>query len=124
MPRINVNLVDVESGFEVYPDGKYLVEITNKSKVAKSSEGGAYIRWIAQIIEPEEYAEKLISWGTSLLPQALWNLKAMMEVIEVAFDEDGFEMEDAFGSQLIVENQVRDYNGQDRNNIIGYFAAE
>lgn len=124
MPRINVNLVDVESGFEVYPDGKYLVEITSKSKVAKATAGGAYIRWNAQIMEPEEHAEKLISWGTSLLPQALWNLKAMMEVIGVAFDEEGFEMEDAFGSQLIVENQVRDYNGQDRNNIIGYFAAE
>ena len=124
MPRINVNLTEVESGFEVYPDGKYLVEISDKSKITKSSEGGAYIRWIAEIMEPEEFGSKFISWNTSLLPQALWNLKAMMEVIEVAFDEEGFEMEDAFGSQLIVENQVRDYNGQDRNNIIGYTAAK
>ena len=120
MPRINVNLTEVESDFEVYPDGQYLVEITEKSKVTKSSEGGAYIRWIAKIVDPEEYEDKLYSWNTSLLPQALWNLKSMMEVIGVTFDEEGFEMEDAFGEQLIVENEVREYNGQDRNNAVNY----
>ena len=120
MPRINVNLTEVESDFEVYPDGQYLVEITEKSKITKSSEGGAYIRWIARIVDPEEYEDKLYSWNTSLLPQALWNLKSMMEVIGIAFDEEGFEMEDAFGEQLIIENEVRDYNGQDRNNAIRY----
>jgi len=121
MARINVNLVEVEGGFEVYPDGDYIVELTDRSKVAKSSEGGAYIRWIAEIIEPEEFAGKLYSWSTSLLPQALWNLKGMMEQIGVAFDEEGFEMEDAFGCQIGVENNVREYDGQDRNNAVRYF---
>ena len=123
MARINVNLNDVEGGFEVFPDGKYIVELSEKSKIAKSKEGAAYIRWIAEIIDPEEHAGKLISWSTSLQPQALWNLKNMMEVIDVAFDDDGFEMEDAFGSQLGIVNEVREYDGKDRNNIVEYFAA-
>ena len=122
MARINVNLVDVESGFEVYPDGEFIIEISEKSKI-KKSESGAYIMWIGEIQEPEEFAGKLISWSTSLLPQSLWVLKAMMEAVDVAFDEDGFEMEDAFGKVLGVENQVREYNGQDRNNVVRYFKA-
>lgn len=120
MPRINVNLTDVESGFEVFPDGPYLVEFTDKSKVSKSIEGGAYVRWIARIVDPEEYEDKLISWTSSFLPQALWNLKDLLEKIGVAFDEDGFELEDTFGEQLLIENEVREYNGQDRNNIVNY----
>ena len=120
MPRINVKLSEVESGFEVYPDGQYLIEITDRTKISKS-ESGAYVRWIAKIIDPEEYEDKLISWTSSFLPQALWNLKNLLEAIEVSFDDDGFELEDTFGEQLLVENQVREYNGQDRNNIIAYY---
>ncbi len=120
MARINVNLRDIESGFEVYPDGKYIVEITNKSKTARSQEGGAYIRWIAEIIEPDEFAGKLISWQTSLLPQSLWVLKKLMETIEVPFDENGFETNECIGKVLGVENKVREYNGEDRNNVTGY----
>jgi len=123
MPRINVNLTEVESGFEVYPDGQYLIELTEMSKVAKSNEGGAYVRWVAKIIDPEEYEDKLISWTSSFLPQALWNLKNLMEVIDVPFDDEGFEFEDTFGKQLLVDNEVREYNGQDRNNITAYYAV-
>jgi hypothetical protein len=122
MPRINVNLVDVESGFQVYPDGQYIIEITDKSKI-KKTENGANILWIGEIVEPEEFAGKLYSWNTSLLPQALWNLKAMLEAIEVPFDEEGFEMEEAFGKQIGIVNAVRDYNGQDRNSAALYFAV-
>ena len=120
MPRINVNLDDVESGFEIYPDGTYSVEIQPSSKI-KKSDAGAYILWIAKILDGE-FVDKMISWNTSLLPQALWNLKAMLEAIEVEWDEDGFEMEDAFDHKLIVTNEIRQYDGKDRNNIVEYHA--
>ena len=119
MSRINVHLDDVESGFEVYPDDQFIVEIQESSKV-KKSDAGAYILWVGKIQEGE-YEGKMISWNTSLLPQALWNLKAMLEVVELEWDEDGFEMEDAFGKILGVENEVRDYEGTPRNTIINYY---
>ena len=120
MPRINVNLDDVESGFEIYPDASYSVEIQPSSKI-KKSDAGAYILWIGKILEGE-FMDKMISWNTSLLPQALWNLKAMLETIEVGWDEEGFEMEEAFGCKLIVDNEIREYDGRDRNNIVEYHA--
>ena len=120
MPRINVNLTEIESGFEIFPDGQYLVELTERSKVAKS-DSGPYVRWVARIQDPEEYADKMISWTSSFLPQALWNLKDLLEKVGVDFDVDGFYLEDTFGKMLMVENQVREYNGQDRNNIVAYY---
>lgn len=122
MPRINVNLTEIESGFEIFPDGQYLVELTERSKVAKS-DSGPYVRWVARIQDPEEYADKMISWTSSFLPQALWNLKDLLEKVGVDFDVDGFYLEDTFGKMLMVENQVREYNGQDRNNITAYYAV-
>ena len=122
MPRINVNLTEVEGGFEIFPDGQYLVEITEKTKIAKS-DAGPYVRWIARIQDPEEYADKMISWTSSFQPQALWNLKDLLDKIDVPYEVDGFELEDTFGKILMVENQVREYNGQDRNNIVAYYKA-
>lgn len=122
MPKIRVNLDDVESGFALYPDDSYLVEIQPTTKTKKSEEGGAYIFWIAKIIEGE-FDGKLISWNTSLKENALWNLKNLLECIGLAWDEDGFELEDAFGKQLIVTNQQRDYQDEPRNNVVKYAAV-
>jgi len=123
MPRINVNLDDVESGsqFTTLPDGKYLVKIQETSKVGKSA-NGAYIMWIAKVLEGE-FEGKLIGWNTSLLPQALWNLKNMLEAISMKWDEDGFELEDTFGSELFIDVSTRTWNDEPRNQVDGYAKA-
>jgi len=119
MPRINVKLDDVESQFELYPEGTYLVRIEESSRAKKSSDGGAYIGWIGTILEGE-YEGKKLYWMTSLQPQALWNLKNMLEVIDVPWDEDGFELEDTFGRELFVDVTVETYQGEQRNYVNGY----
>jgi len=121
MTRINVNLNDVESSFEVYPDGQYFVEI--KSSKVQQGENSTYIRWIAEILEGE-YAGKLVSWNTSLAPNALWNLKKMLEAVGAEWDEEGFDDEDVYGGRLIVVNEVQVYEGTERNNIKDYLKAE
>lgn len=122
MPRIRVNLDDVVSGFEIYPDEKFHVEVQESSKVKKSKEGNPMIVWIGKILDGE-YEGKFISWNTVLTDDALWNLKDFMEKVHVDWDEDGFDMEDVYGKELIVENEVRPYDGKDRNNIINYFSV-
>jgi hypothetical protein len=127
MSRINVNLNDVESsGFMLFPDGPYLVEIQSSSKLMQS-DAGAYIRWIAKCIEGEMEG-KLIGWNTSLLPQALWNIKAMLEAADVEWDEEGFEIEDVFGAQFIIDVSTRTIEqgrrqGELGNQVDGYHSA-
>jgi len=120
MPRINVKLDDVESGFTVYPEGAYLVEIQDNSRIAKSKTSGEpKVIWISKIVEGD-FEGKLFSWDTSLQAQALWNLKAMLEAIELEWDEDGFDLEDCTYQQLIIDVIVEEYQGTPRNYVRGY----
>lgn len=124
MPRINVRLDDVESGFATFPKGSYRVEIQESSKlaIAKAS-GEGKIQWVGKCLEGE-LEGKLISWNTSLQPQALWNLKAMLEVVGLMWEEDGFELEDAFHRILIIDTEPYHYAEDPpdvmRNQVSGY----
>lgn len=122
MARINVNLNDVE-GFAVVPDGVYLVEIQESSKITKSKAGNPNIRWIGKILEGD-YEGKLISWNTVILDTALWKLKDMLEKIGVPFDEDGFDHEDAFGKELYIRNEQREYDNKPQNDVVEFFSTE
>ena len=122
MARINVKLDDVESGFETYPEGSYLVELQETSKIAKSKAGAPKVTWISKILEGE-FEDKLLSWDTSLQDQALWNLKGMLEVIEAEWDEDGFELDDCTYQKLIVDVVVEKWEGTPRNYVRGYHKA-
>ncbi len=124
MPRINVRLDDVESGFETYPEGSYLVELQETSKIAKSKTSGEpKITWISKIMEGE-FEGKLLSWDTSLQAQALWNLKGMLEQIDgVEWEEDGFELDDCIYQKLTVDVIVEEWEGTPRNYVRGYHKA-
>jgi len=124
MTRINVHLDDVESGFELFPDGTHLVTIQSSSKL-KKSDAGANIVVIAKGDEGEMEG-KMIGWNCSLLPQSLWFLKAMLEAIGQEWDEDGFELEDIFEQQLIINVTSREWpenSGSYRNNVDAFHAA-
>ena len=127
MARINVNLNEVSStGFEVYPDGTYRVQIQPSSKLVEFGTGTAGIRWIAKCVEGEMEG-KLISWNSSLVPEALWNLKAMLEAMGFEWEEEGFELEETFDSELLID--VSSYHYEEdpedvlRNNIDGYHSV-
>ena len=123
MPRINVKLDDVESSFQIYPEGSYLVELQETSKIKKSKTSGApKVTWISKILEGE-FEGKLLSWDTSLQDQALWNLKGMLEQIRVEWDEDGFELDDCTYQKIIVDVIVEDWEGTPRNYVRGYHKA-
>ena len=124
MARINVKLDDVSSsGFEVFPDGSYRVEIQPSSKLTQFKSGSAGIRWIGRCVEGEMEG-KLISWNSSLLPEALWNLKSQLEAMGFEWDEEGFELEDTFGGELIIDVSSYHYEGDPpevyRNQVDAY----
>lgn len=125
-PRINVKLDEVESGFTVVPDARYLIEIQESSKIRKSSDtGGLYIGWIG-VIQEGEFADKRLYWMTSLVDAALWNVKSLLEVIGVEWDEDGFELDDTYGATLYVDVISQEWpkgSGEFRNRVNGYAPA-
>ena len=127
MTRIGVKLDDVESGFEVFPDASYRVRIqpTSKIKTAKGS-GEGKITFISKCTEGDMEG-KMISWDCSLQEQALWNLRDLLEKIEVEWESDGFELDDTFDKEVIID--VTTYHWKDdppnvmRNQVNAYHAV-
>jgi hypothetical protein len=124
MARINVRLDDVESSsFELFPEGGYIVEIQPSTKLKSSKDGNPGILVIAKCVEGE-MEEKVIAWNLSLLPSALWNLKAMMEAMSLEWEEDGFDLESLFEEKVGIRVTHREYpsgSGIIRNQVEGYF---
>ena len=121
MPRINVNLNEVQdSQFETFTEGLHAVEIQPSTKM-KQSEAGAYIQIIAKCIEGDMEG-KMIGWNCSLLPNALWDLKAMMVALGIEWEDDGFDLEELFEEKLVVNVTHREWpigSGEMRNQVEG-----
>lgn len=119
MPKIGVNLNAVESNQPV-PDGTYILEILETSKIRQSkSSGQPLIGWRCLILEGELEGQK-VYFETSLSPNALWKMKAFAEVLGISWDDDGFDLEDTFGLHFSVDLFTRSYEGrdfQDSNNF-------
>jgi hypothetical protein len=91
----------------------------------KKSDAGAYIQVIAKC-DDGEMEGKMIGWNCSLLPQSLWVLKSMLEALDQEWDEDGFELEDIFEQQLMIDVTSREYpagSGEYRNQVDNYHSA-
>lgn len=123
MPRINVRLDDVQSNFVIVPPATYVVQIQERSKVKKSKNSdGAYIFWVVKIVDGE-LEGKTFSFMTSLNEDALWNLKSLLEIIDVVWEDDGFELELAFDKVLAVETDIQDFEGTPRIRVNKYLKA-
>ena len=100
MPKIGVNLNTVEK-LQVLPDGDYLLEILPSTSVkrAKSSDIPK-ICWLCSVLEGEYEGDKAY-FETSLSPDALWKVLNLVEALGLSWDDDGFELDDAYGRRVL-----------------------
>ncbi len=105
----------VSSGREPIPAGRYTVKIVGAEQ-RTSNEGSPYIRWEAEIIgvdDPEntKVMGRHIFWNTSLKPEALWNVKRLLEALRAPFHPNGFSTDDVLGLTCDVTLREREYQG-------------
>lgn len=124
---ISVDMSDVgDVSFDALPSGQYLVGITNGEVRQAGPEakhpGSEYISWELTVQEPSEFAGRKLFTNTSLLPQALFGLKALLLATE-KFDEASldaqldFDIEDVVGSVITVTARKKKYQGDDTNEV-------
>jgi hypothetical protein len=121
MPRINVNLNDVEDQIgEVHPDGETLVRVVDSDLKDNKAGDAKYINWRLKALNTEN--NKPLYLMTSLKPAALWNLLNFYKGCtgtEEGFDPDGFDSEDLHGAELYVQVSQEIYEGQPQNRVQG-----
>lgn len=123
---VTVNFSGVESGGRRCPDGEYQAEIF-EAELEESKAGNPMIvaKWK---ITQGKYKGTTIYDQISLVPQALWKLKTLLEVLAVDAQEDDVEASEYVSeimekeATIIVKNET--YEGEDRPKVVGYGAGD
>lgn len=120
-----VNFAGVESGGRTCPDGEYTAEIMS-AEIEESSAGNPMIvaKWKVTV---GKFKGTTLFDNISLVPQALWKLKTLLEALGIEpeeEDKDASEYAEALLEQsgtIIVTNET--YEGVQRPKVTGYGSA-
>lgn len=121
---ISVDFTDVESGGRKVPDGDYEAEIV-KIEEKESSAGNDMLVFTWKILSGAGKGGRVYD-NVSLLPQALWRFKTLLEVLGEEVPDGAMEIdpEDLIGKTCRLEITNEKYEGQDRPKVTNFGASE
>lgn len=121
---ISVNMEGVEAGGKSIPDGTYPAEIIEVTE-EESSNGNEQLKVVWQFTGGSVKGSKLFDW-ISLVPQALWRLRGMLETIGVEVPDGvmNLDLDDLVGGAAMLEVTNEPYNGKKRPKVTGYASIE
>lgn len=107
----------------VVPEGQYRVRVAEIE--VNDGNKAEYYRWMFEIAEGEYKGRKLF-YITSLAEQALWNLRSLLESLNVDIEEGDMELdlEDLIGRELIVLVEHDVYEGKKQARVVDFSAVE
>ena len=123
---VTVNFAEVpDADFSAIPPGKYHVKITSgemrESGPNSNNPGAQYINWELTVQEGDHENRKLWT-NTSLLPHALFNLKALLLATGTVSKDDArdsleFEIEDLISKSVVATVGAREFQGETRAEV-------
>ena len=120
MAKINVNLDDVDDS-NLVSVGWHRVRVMEEEEKDSQNSEYSYINWRLEVSDPDdEDFKKSLFLITSLNPKALPMLKRFIKACEIEWDPDGFHTEDVLGSELMIMNKHREWEGEKQNNVTSY----
>jgi len=108
----------VVNDFSAVPPATYELEIV-KVKHQVSQAGNPMLVVQYKIINDDEYTGKMVFENVSLVPEALFTLKAISMATGLEIDSD-FDTDDLIGEVVTAVLDVETYNGKDKNVIKRY----
>ncbi len=123
--KLTIDFTGVEGGKFGVPDGEYLVEVAEVSHEVSDKSGKDYLRWIFAVVEGKNKGKK-VSYITSLQPQALFNLRNLLEAmgVEVPNKAMNLDLDSLIGNMLGVEVENEKYQGKKRSQVVEIFSAD
>jgi len=122
---INVDFTGVEAGGVVVPEDDYLVEVEDVEQKTSDNSGNDYLALTLKIVDGDHKGKKLYH-NCSLQPQALFNLRGVLEALgfEVPNGPMEFDPADMIGQQCGVTVAHETYEGKKKARPIDFFPAE
>lgn len=122
---INVDFTGVEAGGIVVPEDDYLVEVEDVEQKTSETSGNDYLALTLKVADGDHKGKKLFH-NCSLQPQALFNLRGVLEALgfEVPNGPMEFDPADMIGQQCGVTVAHETYEGKKKARPIDFFSAD
>lgn len=125
--KISVDFSGVESGggARAIPDGRYVGEIKKIEQKEGEDSGKPYLKWLFSTLKPDHKGAGVYH-NTSLQPQALFNLKNLLETmgVEVPDGELDLEIDEYIGNEVGYEIVNEDYQGKQSPKVVAFFPPD
>lgn len=120
---LNLNMKDVSVG-GVIPEGEYAVTVDEVS-VEESQQGNQYLKWVFKVLDGKQKGSKIYH-NTSLLPQALFNLKNLLIALGVPVPDKAFQLnlDECEGCNCGVTITHETYDGKKRPRVTDVFPLD
>lgn len=119
---IRIDFTGVDKGFKLIDEGTYSAKLI-EATAGESDAGNPKIDWVFEITQKGKFkGQKLLPFCTSLTPQALWNLRGLLEAIGVEVPEGALDLnlkevvEEASECSVTVEHNT--WEGKKRAKIV------
>lgn len=118
--KIKVDFKGVESGGKLVPEGDYTVRVDEVTQ-EESDAGNAYLAWVLKVADGKHKGSTLYH-NTSLQPQALWNLKGVLEALGVEVPDSSLDVDlkELVGMTANVTVEHETYQGKPKARIVAW----
>lgn len=113
------------------PEGDYLLQVRGITLESKKDDSSSkYLKWRFGIFEPKKFSTAgLVYHNTSLKPEALWNLRNLLEDLGIKVPKSimGIPLSQIVERKMIVGATLADgepYNGKVRSEIVATFKKD
>lgn len=124
---MSVDFTDVESRV-LLPEGEYEVKVDSITINTSKDSGEDYLEWLfrTQNVEEDRYDKQPLYFNTSLQPQALWNLRSLLETLDVEVPSDKMDLvfEDILGLEMIAVVGHEMYDQKPRARLVDFLPID
>ena len=121
--KLKVDFTGVETRAHI-ADGQYHVKVEEITQ----EEGNQvpYLKWVFVIVSDDKTNGRKLFYNTSLAPQALWNLRNLLETLGVDTPDGALslDLDEYLGLELMVRVENETYEGKDRPKVTDFTPIE
>jgi len=113
---------DVEGKIRL-PEGEYIVEVADLT--SEDGQEHPYLKWKFRVAEGDKKGG-ILYYNTSLAPQALWNLRNLLEALQADIPDDETEMDtdDYLGMKMVAVVEHDTYEGKRQSRLVDFWPLE
>lgn len=118
---VNVDLSNVEARVLVQ-EGEHKIKVVEVSE--EQGDKAPYLKWIFEVVSKTNKGGK-VYYNTSLAPQALWNLRSLLEALEYEIPDSAFDLdfEELVDLECMVEISHEKYEGRPQAKPVNFWSV-